>query len=69
MGLRTTTFGVANFEGAEVAIPVEYDAVTPNGVLNGDPRLSSAATGAALVEQLTEIGARFIRHYASQAGP
>ncbi len=67
MGLRTTTFGVASFEGAEVAVPVEYDAVTANGVLNGDPRLCSAATGAALVEQLTEIGARFVRHYAGQA--
>lgn len=67
IGLPTTTFGVARFEGAEIALPVEYDAVAPNGVLNGDPRLCSAETGAALVEQLTELGARFVSHYASHA--
>ncbi|HEX5327757.1 MAG TPA: creatininase family protein [Acetobacteraceae bacterium] len=68
LGLKLTAFGVARFEGAEVAVPVEYHEVAPDGVRGGDPRLSSAATGAALVEQLTEIGARFVRHYANRSG-
>jgi len=48
-------------------VPVEYDAVAPDGVRGGDPRLSSPETGAALVEQLTELGARFVAHYAGVA--
>ncbi len=62
-GLQTVTFGVASFEGVEVGIPHEYNAITENGVV-ADARLSSADTGAKLVEQLTEIGARFVAHYA-----
>lgn len=66
IGLPLSAFGIARFEGAEVAVPVEYHEVSPNGVRGGDPRLSSAKTGTALVEQLTDIGARFVRHFASQ---
>ena len=68
LGLELTAFGVGRFEGAEVAVPVEYHEVSPDGVRGGDPRLSSAETGAALVEQLTEIGARFVQHHASHTG-
>ena len=67
-GLPLTTFGLASFEGAEVGVPVEYHEVAADGVRGGDPRLSSAETGAALVEQLTELGARFVHHHAAQAG-
>ena len=67
MGLDMTGWGTARFEGAEVGVPFEYDATSPNGVGTGDPRLCSAVTGAALVEQLTEIGARFAAHWAQQA--
>jgi creatinine amidohydrolase len=67
-GLELTEFGVARFEDAEVAVPVEYHEVAPDGVRGGDPRLSSVETGAALVEQLTEIGARFVQHHARHAG-
>ncbi len=66
MGMQAATFGQARFEGVNVAVPVEYDAVAPNAV-RGDPRLCSEKTGAALVEQLTEIGARFVLHYARHA--
>ncbi len=66
MGLDAVSFGNIRFEGVEVQVPVEYDAITPNGVRGGDSRLSSAETGAALVEKLTEIGARFIAHYVAQ---
>jgi creatinine amidohydrolase len=65
-GLTLSAFGVARFEGAEVAVPVEYHEVSPNGVRGGDPRLCAPETGIALVEQLTEIGARFVRHFAGQ---
>jgi creatinine amidohydrolase len=66
MGMKVTNFGTVSFEGAEIAVPVELDELAPDGVRNGDPRLSSKATGAALVEQLTELGARFVRHYAER---
>jgi creatinine amidohydrolase len=67
MGLPAVAFGVVRFDGAEMTVPVEYDEVAPDGVRSGDPRLSSPATGAKLVEQLTEIGARFVLHYAKHA--
>ena len=66
MGLDLTGWGTAKFEGAEVGIPLEYDATSPTGVGAGDPRLCTAETGAALTEQLTEIGARFCAHWAKQ---
>jgi creatinine amidohydrolase len=47
-------------------MPTEYDEVYNQGVAKGDPRLSSAETGKALTEQLTDICARFIRHFASK---
>jgi creatinine amidohydrolase len=58
--------GSGNFEGAEVGLPQEYDEVYHQGVSKGDPRLSSAETGAALVEKLTEICARFAVHLAKR---
>lgn len=47
-------------------MPNEYDEVYNQGVGKGDPRLSSAETGAALTEQLTEVCARFVKHYAER---
>jgi creatinine amidohydrolase len=67
MGMPAMAFGVARFEGAEIAIPVEYNEIAPDGVRSGDPRLCSPETGAKLVEQLTELGARFVQHYAKHA--
>ena len=67
MGIPATAFGVARFEGAEIAVPVEYNEIAPDGVRSGDPRLCSPETGAKLVEQLTELGARFVQHYAKYA--
>jgi creatinine amidohydrolase len=66
LGLPFTGLGTASFEGAEVAMPNAYDEVYNAGVAKGDPNLSSAQTGAALAEQLTEICARFIHHFASR---
>jgi creatinine amidohydrolase len=67
-GLQTTAYGTAKFEGAEVQLPVEYHEVSHDAVRGGDPRLCRRETGEALVEQLTEIGARFVAHHAAQAG-
>jgi creatinine amidohydrolase len=66
-GMQATAYGVARFEGAEVQLPVEYHEVSPDAVRSGDPRGSRRETGVALVEQLTEIGARFVAHHAAQA--
>lgn len=66
LGLAFTGLGTASFEGAEVAMPNGYDEIYNAGVAKGDPRLASAQTGAALAEQLTEICARFVQHFASR---
>ena len=63
-GLQVSGFGTASFEGVELAVPLEVADTAPNGVFGGDPRLSSAETGAALVERLTTIGARLAAHVA-----
>ncbi len=62
-GLEAVSFGNVRFEGVEVQLPVEYDEIAPNAVRSGNPLLCSAETGAALVERLTEIGARFIAQW------
>jgi creatinine amidohydrolase len=66
LDLPFTGLGTASFEGAEVAMPNEYDEVYNFGVAKGDPRLCSAETGAALTEKLTDICARFVAHFASK---
>ena len=66
LDLPFTALGAASFEGHEVAMPQEYDEVYHQGVAKGDPRLASAATGAAVTEELTEICARFALHYAAK---
>ena len=50
MGMPATAFGVVRFEGAEIAVPVEYHEIAPQGVRAGDARLCSAETGEKLVE-------------------
>jgi creatinine amidohydrolase len=66
LDLPFTGLGTASFEGAEIAMPNEYDEVYNLGVAKGDPRLCSAETGAALTEKLTDICARFVAHFASK---
>jgi creatinine amidohydrolase len=64
MGLPVSNFGTVRFQGIEVAVPVELDEMAPNGVMNADPKLSSAEVGEKLVARLVEIGAAFVAHYA-----
>lgn len=66
LDLPFTGLGTASFEGAEVAMPNGYDEIYNSGVAKGDPRLSSAQTGAALTEQLTDVCARFVIHFAQK---
>ncbi len=68
LDLPYTGLGTASFEGAEVGLPTEYDAVYHKGVAKGDPRLSSAESGAALTEKLVDICARFVGHFAGRVG-
>jgi creatinine amidohydrolase len=66
LGLPFTGLGTASFEGAEVAMPNAYDEIYNAGVAKGDPRLSSAETGAELSRQLVDICARFVAHFAER---
>ncbi|KRD96133.1 creatininase [Bosea sp. Root381] len=66
LDLPFTGLGTVGFEGQDVALPNESDDICHLGVSQGDPRLCSAETGAALTEKLTGICARFIAHYASK---
>ncbi len=67
LDLPYTALGTASFEGAEIGLPTEYDDVYNKGVGKGDPNLSSAATGKALVEQLVGLCARFAVHFAAKS--
>jgi creatinine amidohydrolase len=64
--LAFTGLGTASFEGAEVGMPHEYDAVYTAGVAKGDPRLSSAETGRVLSAKLVDITSRFNAHFAAK---
>lgn len=63
LDLPFTGLGTASFEGAEVAVPHEYDEVYNLGVGKGDPRFGSAETGEKLTEMVTDICARFVAHF------
>ena len=66
VAMAFTGLGTARFDGAEIGMPPSYDEVYHDGVAKGDPNLSSAETGAALSETLTDIVARFAVHFASR---
>jgi creatinine amidohydrolase len=66
-GMPVSGFGTVDFEGIEVAVPLEVAQIAPNGVWQGDPGLCSAETGAILVERLANIGARLAARVAGWA--
>jgi len=66
LDLPFTALGAGSFEGIEVGLPQEYDEIYHAGVGGGDPRLSSAKTGAELTEQLVDRCARFVAHFATR---
>ena len=66
LDLPFTGLGTASFDGAEVAVPHEYDEVYNLGVGKGNPRLGSAETGRAITEKVTDVCARFVQHFAAR---
>lgn len=66
LAMKVTGFGTASFEGAEIDLPIELSEITPDAVFGADARSCSADTGAKLVEAVTELGARFVRHCAER---
>jgi creatinine amidohydrolase len=64
LDLPVSGMGALSFDGAEVSVPHDYDEVFTRGVGLGDPRLSSAGTGAALADRLADVVARFAVHFA-----
>jgi len=65
MDLEVSGFGTARFEGTDIDVPLELSHITPDGVQGADARLASPETGAKLVDALADLGARFVRHYAT----
>ena len=61
-----TALGSGSFDGAEVGLPHEYEAIYNDGVAGGDPRLSSAETGRTLTDYLVDVCSRFVSHYAAR---
>ena len=61
-----TSLGAGSFDGAEVGLPHEYEAIYNLGVGTGDPTLCSEKTGATLVEQMVDVCARFVVHFAGR---
>lgn len=66
LDLLFTGLGTASFEGADVAMPHEYDETYNAGVDKGDPRMSNPETGRILTEKLVDITARFCAHFAAR---
>ncbi len=61
-GLPFQTSSVATFEGVPVHVYLDFDEVTPPGVM-GDPKLSSAEAGRKLLDRVVEIGSKFVEQY------
>jgi creatinine amidohydrolase len=62
LGLTTSGATSVLFEGVPVGLPLDVTDVTENGVMSGDPSLSSAAIGAEMVEWIVAFIARFCVH-------
>lgn len=64
-GLTPSGVNAASFEGVTVNLPFDVTDVTENGVISGDPRLSSAEIGKRICEFVVDATARFARHWRS----
>ena len=62
-GLPITGPSGVTFEGMPVNLPLDADEVNPDGMLGGDPALSTAEIGAAIVDYLAGYCARFAAHW------
>lgn len=62
-GLPFRTSSQADFQGVPLYVYLDFDEVTPNGVM-GDPKLSSAEVGRRLLDHVVRIGSEFVRRFA-----
>lgn len=68
-GLEIGGFAAIRYGGVTIQAPVEAAETAPNGIWQGDPRLSSAETGRKLTERLCEIGTGLIRDHIAPGFP
>lgn len=61
-GLPTGGVNNVQFEGMPVHVPLNCDEVNPDGMLGGDPTLSSAENGRRIVEHVVGFCSRFVEH-------
>jgi len=61
-GLPTGGVNNVQFDGVPVYLPLNCDEVNADGMLGGDPLLSSADKGARMFEHLVNFCARFVEH-------
>jgi creatinine amidohydrolase len=66
LGLPVSNFGIVTFEGADIDVPAEFDAVPRAAVAAAWPA-SSAALGQEVADELVALGARFVAHVAKEA--
>lgn len=64
-GLPMTGAAGVAFEGAAVNLPLDADEVNPDGMMGGDPNLSTPEIGRAIFEHLATHCARFVTHFAA----
>lgn len=62
-GLPSAGVNAVNFDGVTVNLPLDVTEATANGIISGDPHLSSPEIGARICEFVVETSARFVRHW------
>lgn len=65
LGLATTGASGVTFDGVQVNLPLDADEVNPDGMIGGDPDLSTPEIGRAIFDHLTAHCARFVTHFAA----
>ncbi|MFC0408197.1 creatininase family protein [Roseomonas elaeocarpi] len=63
LGFETAGTGAIRFGGVEVAMPLNIDEVTGNGMTGGDPAMCSAEAGAQVTEHIVSLCAEFITRF------
>jgi creatinine amidohydrolase len=64
-GMTPSGVNAASFADVSVNLPFDVTDVTANGIISGDPRLSSATIGKRICEFVVDATARFVRHWRS----
>lgn len=64
LGFETAGFGAVRFRGVDVAMPLDVTDLTDNGIVNGDPSVTSAEAGRRIADHIVEVSAAFVRSFA-----